>query len=103
MIEKNAEKQEKPQEQRDTDQEYEKNAVDMQGFVGMRNTLDIKQKKEAGNRQGNIPDVLNVQTFDQVGKFFAERKRKNQLPSGSSDWDGSALPLPLHWHRPVRK
>ena len=78
MIEKNAEKQEKPQEQRDTDQEYEKNVVDMQGFVGMRNTLDIKQKKEAGNRQGNIPDVLNVQTFDQVGKFFAERKRKNQ-------------------------
>lgn len=78
MIEKNAEKQEKPQEQRDTDQEYEKNAVDIQGFVGMRNTLDIKQKKEAGNRQGNIPDVLNVQTFDQVGKFFAERKRKNQ-------------------------
>ena len=50
----------------------------MQGFVGMRNTLDIKQKKEAGNRQGNIPDVLNVQTFDQMGKFFAERKRKNQ-------------------------
>ena len=47
MIEKNAEKQEKPQEQRDTDQEYEKNAVDMQGFVGMRNTLDIKQKKES--------------------------------------------------------
>lgn len=76
MIEKNAEKQEKPQEQRDTDQEYEKNAIDMQGFVGMRNTLDIKQKKEAGNRQGNIPDVLNVQTFDQMGKFFAERKER---------------------------
>ena len=61
MIEKNAEKQEKPQEQRDTDQEYEKNAVDMQGFVGMRNTLDIKQKKEAGNRQGTrcdqYPDI----------------------------------------------
>ena len=78
MIEKNAEKQKKSQGESDTDQEYEKNAVDVQGFVGMGNKLDIKQKEKAGNRQGNIPDVINIQTFDQVGKLFAEGNRQSQ-------------------------